>query len=174
MSISRKRGKQQSPENGHTIWRNVSSSIPVPPSFPHCLSIFKSNGYCLFLNLMVTSIFFLTSWTSRKEADEQVQWAQGKVYKVHLEFFFSTRYFASVLKFFMFITHRRQESLMPSSRGGVGRMLPKIIGTCHTDGMEMMHNIIFSWWLRRNDDFKMVFSWWLDTGQSVSSVTLLP
>jgi hypothetical protein len=53
-------------------------------------------------------------------------------------------YFASVLKFFMFITHRRQESLMPSSRGGVGRMLPKIIGTCHTDGMEMMHNIIFS------------------------------
>jgi hypothetical protein len=44
----------------------------------------------------------------------------------------------------MFITHRRQESLMPSSRGGVGRMLPKIIGTCHTDGMEMMHNIIFS------------------------------
>ena len=132
--------------------------------------------YSRFRNQMVTvcsatwwllPFFFLTSWTSWKEADEQVQWAQGKVYQVHLEgFFFSTLgYFVSVLKFFMFITHRRQESLMPSSRGGVGRMLPKIIGTCHTDGMEMMHNMIFSWLLRRKDDFRMVFSWWLGTGQ---------
>lgn len=79
VSISRKKGKQQKLENDHTIWRNVCSSIPVPPSFPHCVPIFEPDDYFHFL---------LTSWTSRKEADEQIQWAQGKLYKVLWEFFF--------------------------------------------------------------------------------------
>lgn len=47
--------------------------------------------------------------------------------------------FASFFKF-MFIIHRRQESLTPSWRGGGGRMLPKIIGTCHTEGMGTVHD----------------------------------
>lgn len=30
---------------------------PMPPSIPHYLSIFESNGYCPFLNLMATPFF---------------------------------------------------------------------------------------------------------------------
>jgi hypothetical protein len=40
----------------------------------------------------------------------------------------------------VFITRRRQESLTPSWKDGGVRMLLKIIGTCHTDGMEMVRN----------------------------------
>jgi ribosomal RNA-processing protein 36 len=36
--------------------------------------------------------------------------------------------------------YRRQESLMPSWRSGGGRTPPKIIATCHIEGMEMVHN----------------------------------
>ena len=42
--------------------------------------------------------FLFTSWTSRKEADEQVQRAQGKSYKVYWEFFLKAGVFVSVHK----------------------------------------------------------------------------
>jgi hypothetical protein len=42
-------------------------------------------------------------------------------------------------------------------------MLLKIIGTCHTDGMEMVRNnfLILEAKGDLGDDFMMVFSWWM-------------
>jgi len=54
---------------------------------------------------------------------------------------------------FVFIIHRRQESLMPSWRGGGRRMLLKIIGLCHTEGMGTVHDNVS----RRMGDARMVF-----------------
>lgn len=122
---------------------NPISFPPPPPSLRVYLQCYCANAYFHF------------SWSAEiRERKLMNKYNELKVkYSGHMTVNFPLLWI-SPFGFDLSISfYRRQESLMPSWRSGGGRTPPKIIATCHIEGMEMVHNDV------SQAAFSLILSW---------------